>query len=182
MDLDGFKIRLLPLQDKLLAFALRLLGDREEARDAVQEVYLKMWRMREELDKYRKPEAFAMTVTRNHCLDKIKARRTERLEEKHINREDNRAGDDPHDLLKRKDALTIVKEIIKDLPEKQRSVIHLRDVEGLDNEEVAVIMGMDVNNVRVVLSRTRKLVREKLVNKYYSNGNKGSKTAVGEIL
>ncbi len=171
MDLTGYKTRVLPLQNKLLAFSERLLGDSEDARDAVQEVFLKLWNLRQKLDDYRSIEAFAMTVTRNHCLDRIKARRTVRLEDKHSLPGELIDGTSPGDILERKDAVANVKEIIDSLPEKQRSIIHLRDIEGFDNEEIADIMKMDVNNVRVVLSRTRKTVREKLILKYDINGH-----------
>ena len=182
MDLNEYKIKVLPMQDKLLGFSKRLLGEPEEARDTVQEVFLKLWNLREKLGQYRNLEAFAMTVTRNHCLDKIKARRTVRLEEKHYNSIDFNSDPSPGELLERKDAAGYVKEIIQALPENQRSVIHLRDVEGYENEEIAKIMDMDVNNIRVILSRTRKKVRVELLKKYYSNENSGHKESIRKVL
>ena len=74
MNVEDFKIQVLPLQDKLYSFSLRFLGDSEDAKDAVQEVLIKLWKLRDNLENYRSILAFAMTVTRNHCLDRIKAR------------------------------------------------------------------------------------------------------------
>jgi RNA polymerase sigma factor (sigma-70 family) len=74
-------MRFCQLKDKLYRFALRLLGDGEEARDAVQETFLKLWNLRDKLNMYRSLEAFSMTIIKNYCLDKIKARRTVSLEQ-----------------------------------------------------------------------------------------------------
>ena len=165
MNVEDFKIQVLPLQDKLYSFSLRFLGDSEDAKDAVQEVLIKLWKLRGSLENYRSILAFAMTVTRNHCLDRIKARRTVPLDDNKVY-----AGQvvntTPGDILERKDLKEKIKRIIGELPENQRSVIHLRDIDGFDNQEIGEIMSMDVNNVRVLLSRARKKVREELLKNY----------------
>jgi len=165
MNVEDFKIQVLPLQDKLYSFSLRFLGDSEDAKDAVQEVLIKLWKLRDSLENYRSILAFAMTVTRNHCLDRIKARRTVPLDDNKVY-----AGQvvntTPGDILERKDLTEKIKRIIGELPENQRSVIHLRDIDGFDNQEIGEIMSMDVNNVRVLLSRARKKVREELLKNY----------------
>jgi RNA polymerase sigma factor (sigma-70 family) len=76
MDADQFKKDVLPLKNKLFRFASGLLNDREEARDAIQEVFEKLWKIRDELSRLNSLEAYAMKVTKNHCLDRIKSRRT----------------------------------------------------------------------------------------------------------
>ena len=165
MNVEDFKIQVLPLQDKLYSFSLRFLGDSEDAKDAVQEVLIKLWKLRGSLENYRSILAFAMTVTRNHCLDRIKARRTVPLDDNKVY-----AGQvvntTPGDILERKDLTEKIKRIIGELPENQRSVIHLRDIDGFGNQEIGEIMSMDVNNVRVLLSRARKKVREELLKNY----------------
>ncbi len=165
MNVEDFKIQVLPLQDKLYSFSLRFLGDSEDAKDAVQEVLIKLWKLRDSLENYRSILAFAMTVTRNHCLDRIKARRTVPLDDNKVY-----AGQvvntTPGDILERKDLTEKIKRIIGELPENQRSVIHLRDIDGFGNQEIGEIMSMDVNNVRVLLSRARKKVREELLKNY----------------
>ena len=165
MNVEDFKIQVLPLQDKLYSFSPRFLGDSEDAKDAVQEVLIKLWKLRDSLENYRSILAFAMTVTRNHCLDRIKARRTVPLDDNKVY-----AGQvvntTPGDILERKDLTEKIKRIIGELPENQRSVIHLRDIDGFDNQEIGEIMSMDVNNVRVLLSRARKKVREELLKNY----------------
>ncbi len=155
MEVEDFKIQVLPLQDKLYSFALRFLGDSEDAKDAVQEVFLKLWKLRNSLDSYRSLVAFAMTVTRNHCLDRIKAKRTIPIEDNKVYSSQN-VNITPGDILEIKDLAEIVRKIINELPENQRSVIQLRDIDGFDNQEIGEILKMDANNVRVLLSRARK--------------------------
>ena len=171
MEVEDFKIQVLPLQDKLYSFALRFLGDSEDAKDAVQEVFLKLWKLRNSLDSYRSLVAFAMTVTRNHCLDRIKAKRTIPIEDNKVYSSQN-VNITPGDILEIKDLAEIVRKIINELPENQRSVIQLRDIDGYDNQEIGEILKMDANNVRVLLSRARKKVREELLANYYTHGNK----------
>ena len=171
MEVEDFKIQVLPLQDKLYSFALRFLGDSEDAKDAVQEVFVKLWKLRDSLDSYRSLVAFAMTVTRNHCLDRIKAKRTIPIEDNKVY-SSQVVNATPGDILEKKDLAEIVRKIINELPENQRSVIQLRDIDGFDNQEIGEILKMDANNVRVLLSRARKKVREELLANYYTHGNK----------
>jgi len=161
MTPELFKKEVLPLQRKLYSYSLRLLGNPEDAKDAVQEVFIKLWKRRETLEEYRSLEAFSMRVTRNLCLDRLKAKKPEYIEEKtlHLVRT---SGSTPAELLERKETDVRVKEIISALPENQRSVIHLRDIEGYEFKEMGEILNMDLNNIRVLLSRARKAVRKDL--------------------
>jgi len=181
MNLEEFKIKVLPLQDKLYAFSFRLMGNTEDARDIVQEIFVKLWRMREKLHTYRSLDAFSMTMTRNLCLDKLRARRTVSMEGQYIPEEDV-SQRPPDEILETADAAKRAIHIIKGLPEQQRTVIHLRDVEGYEYDEIGQVTGMNVNNVRVVLSRARKKVREELLKIYMNHENPGNRTITGKIL
>src|ERR1035437_5019654 len=75
MDLREFKIQVFPLKNKLFRIANRLLDDSEDAKDIVQEVFIKLWNMRDKLDIYRSVEALAVVSTRNLCLDKLKTKK-----------------------------------------------------------------------------------------------------------
>ena len=163
MDLHEFKIKVFPLKNKLYRLASRLLSDPEEAQDIVQETFIKLWNRREKLDEYRSVEALAVVTTRNLCLDRLKAKKypTERLE--------NLRSDIPEPGTDIKTDLTElaekIKEIIKTLPEQMKTIMQLRDIEGYDFEEIAAILGMNENAIRVNLSRARKKVREIILNK-----------------
>lgn len=161
MSPELFKKEVLPLQKKLFSYSLRLLGNPEDAKDAVQEVFIKLWKRRETLEEYRSLEAFSMRVTRNLCLDKLKAKKPEYVEEKTLQL-GRTSGFTPAELLESKEIYGRIKKIISGLPENQRSVIHLRDIEGYEYKEMGEILNMDLNNIRVLLSRARKAVRKAL--------------------
>jgi len=161
MTQEEFKTEVLPLKDKLYRLAFRLLNNREEARDTIQEVMLRLWSKGEDLSEYRNIGAFALTMTRNLCLDKLKSRKWKEstFEEGYHDRVDNTASA----KLENKDAVRVVKSIINGLPEQQKTVIQLRDIEELDFDEIAEIMQLSLNNIRVLLSRARKKVRDELI-------------------
>jgi RNA polymerase sigma factor (sigma-70 family) len=170
MNPEDFKKQVLPLKNKLFRFANRLLEDREEAEDMVQEVYIKLWNRRDKLDEYRSVEALAMVTTRNLCLDKIRNRKikTEKLKDlQHEMMESQQ--EEKKDLS---DIIQKVHQIIQTLPEQQRMIIQLRDIEGYDFEEIAELLEMNENAVRVNLSRARKKIRESLtVSRIYEYHN-----------
>ncbi len=169
------------MQDKLYGFSCRLLGNSEDARDAVQEIYVKLWKLKSKLNNYKNLEAFAMTMTRNHCIDRIRARRTVSIEDQ-FSRTDRLADRGADEIVHAAEAAMLVRKIINELPEKQKTVIHLRDVEGYEYEEIGSILDLSVNNVRVILSRARKKVRDELITKFYNHENSGDKTSVEKIL
>jgi RNA polymerase sigma-70 factor (ECF subfamily) len=164
MTVETFKIEVLPLKNKLYRFAYRLLNNNMDSEDMVQDVLLKLWARRERLGEYNNVEAFAMVVMKNMCLDKLKAKgyRTDELSEW----KNDSGGHSPHTSLEIMDTTEKVKTIIDNLPEHQKMIIHLRDIEECEFEEIAEIMQMSLNTIRVNLSRARKKVRETLVKKY----------------
>jgi len=158
MTTEDFKTALLPLKNKLFRFALHLLSNRQEAEDVVQDVYLKLWEMRDELFRYNSTEALMMTIIRNKSLDKLKSKKNKTLS---LNTNINvLSGGDPLEQSGQKDMVSQVKKIINRLPEQQKTVILLRDIEGMELNEIAEITGFQMNYIRVNLSRARKKVRE----------------------
>jgi len=158
MDTEEFKIRLLPLKNKFYRLAIRLLKHREEAEDVVQEVFLKIWKMRDELEKYRSVEALMMTMTRNMCLDKLKMKKNKAIS---IHPDFNPTQQqNPYERSEQQDLVRRVRQVMDQLPEQQRTIIQLRDVEAYSFEEMMEITGFDKNYLRVNLSRARKKIRE----------------------
>ena len=153
-----------PVKDKMYRLALRLLTSREAAEDATQEVILKLWDRKEKLNDYANIEAFAMTVTKNHCLDELKSKKNSNLRIVHQNYENGSLSLQKE--LEFKDEISWVEKIIKNLPEQQQLVFQLRDVEQYEFEEIAEITQMNQTAIRVALSRARKKIREHLIQKH----------------
>ncbi|MEZ5083718.1 MAG: RNA polymerase sigma factor [Bacteroidales bacterium] len=152
------------MKNKLYRFALRLLRNVQESEDIVQEVFIRLWARKDNIKEYRSIEAFAMTMTKNLCLDKLKskAHSTIQLTIKHEEADEMT----PFIEVERNDAYDRVKKLIDQLPEQQRMIIHLRDIEGYEYNEIADVMGISENTIRVNLSRARKKVRDMMIKKY----------------
>jgi len=161
MSQERFKAEILPIRDKLFHIAHKILVEEEEAEDAVQEVLLKLWRNCNSFEKYESLAAFATTVIKNHCLDRLKVKcRSELLDETHY----SRAGtDNPYLQLERKNSEEVLKEIIEKLPELQKAIIRMKDIEEYEVEEIAEITGTKLEAVRMNLSRARKKVRDEYI-------------------
>lgn len=162
MDLETFENRVLPSKNKLFRFALRFLESEEEAKDIVQEVFIRVWNGRDQMNQVQNWEAWCMRITRNLSLDRLrlmKTRTTRSLEESHNVRH---TGMTPHESTEMGESMNKIAQMTSALPEKQRQVIHLRDVEGYSYQEICDILELDMNQVKVNLFRARNAVREKL--------------------
>ena len=153
-----------PFKDKLYRMAKRLLVSREEAEDATQEILLKLWSKNESMGQYKSVEAFAMTMTKNFCLDRLKSKQAGNLKLVHSNYKDETVS--VQRQLEAEDSVGWVERIMQELPEQQKMVLQLRDVEDYDYDEIAQMLDMKPTAVRVTLSRARKTVREKLQQKH----------------
>ena len=170
MTSEEFKIEVLPIKDKLFRFSRRLLGKVEESEDVVQDVFIKLWSNRERINEYRSIEAYAMVITKNLCLDRLKAKRN-----RIYSREEKEAltDDTPYKRTEMTDTMQYVHKLISTVPQQQQMIIHLRDIEGMEFESIGQVMNMEVNAVRVNLSRARKKVRDALIKiqRYEYSGN-----------
>jgi RNA polymerase sigma-70 factor (ECF subfamily) len=158
MNQNEFVKSITPFKDKLFRLAKRLLVSTEEAEDATQEVLLKLWNKNRELGNFNSLEAFAMTMTKNYCLDQLKSKRAGNLKLVHDNYNDREPS--LQKKLEDKDSLNWVEKVINQLPEQQRMIIQMRDIEQYEFEEIAKILDMNETAIRVALSRGRKTIRE----------------------
>ncbi len=163
MNQKEFLSIVMPVKDKLYRMAKRLLVSSEEAEDAVQEVLLKLWKGKTKMKDYRSPEAFAMTMTKNYCLDRLKSKQAGNLKIVHNN---FHHSDDVARQVEANDGVSLVFKIMETLPEQQKLVLQLRDVEQFEFKEIAEILESNETAVRVSLSRARKTVREQLLKQY----------------
>ncbi len=173
MVASEFKTKVLPVSKKVLFFAIHFLKDEDSARDVVQDVFLKLWQKKDELDQIENMEAFAMRMTRNRCIDIKRASKTVPIDGE-IDRMMKQVTTDVHSQVELSEAAKQVKHLISQLPEVQRNIMQMRDLEQLEYEEIAELTGLQVNAIRVNLSRARKKVRDEYLkmNKDEDNRNK----------
>lgn len=161
MTKEAFKSLVLPSKEKLFRVALSLLGNRQEAEDTLQDIYLKLWNMRERLAEYDNVEAFAVTMTKNLCLDKLRSYRSRMQDDAELETRPIRSvTPDPGRAAELSESMQVIHGIFETLPDQQKLIIHLRDIEHYSYEEIREITGLTVNNIRVSLSRARKTVRK----------------------
>jgi RNA polymerase sigma-70 factor (ECF subfamily) len=163
MKQKEFLSTVLPYKDKIYRLAKRLLVSSEEAEDAVQEVFLKLWNGKEKIKNYKNPEAFAITMTKNYCFDRLKSKQAANMKIVHSNYKNS---DNIERAIEAKDGVNIVYQIMETLPEQQKTILQLRDVEQFEFAEIAEMMEINETAIRVALSRARKTVREQLIKQY----------------
>ncbi|MFY0604338.1 MAG: sigma-70 family RNA polymerase sigma factor [Flavobacteriaceae bacterium] len=164
MNQSDFLKVVLPFKDKVFRLAKRLLVSTEEAEDATQELLFKLWRNNEKLSEYKNVEAFAMTMTKNYCYDRLKSKQANNLTLVHSNYKEKDTSLDKK--IEYQDSVNQVHELIENLPEQQKLIIQLRDVEQYDFDEICKMLDMKPTAVRVALSRARKTIREELIKKH----------------
>lgn len=145
----------------MFRLAKRLLVSTEEAEDATQEVLLKLWTKNDSLEKLSSVEAFAMTLTKNYCLDQLKAKRSFNVSLENHSFEDG--SQQTFRKVESGDRLAIVEKLMAQLPEQQQLILQLREVEEYEFAEIAKVMEMNETAVRVALSRARKQLREQML-------------------
>ncbi len=158
----SFKNDVLPLKDKLFRLALRITSNREEAEDIVQDTLIKLWNQRDEWSAIQNMETYSMTVCRNLALDSLNKRERQNIsldETVHDQPDISRTQDE---ALIRQQQMDSIQAIIQQLPEKQRTIILLRDIEEKSYQEIADIMGVSLSDVKVNLFRARQTVKTKI--------------------
>lgn len=164
MDINRFKSEIIPLKDKLFRFSLMYLKNTEKAEDVVQDVFIKLWAKKNDLKKIKNIEAFSMVMTKNLCLDNLKSKKNKTSEIKDYNTISS--NQTPYNEMQNKNIGDKIKEIIDTLPEQQKSIIQLRDIEGYSFDEISEILTINVNTIRVNLSRARKKIKKTLIEVY----------------
>lgn len=164
MTQTDFVKLVMPFKDKVFRLAKRLLVSKEEAEDATQEILLKLWSNQNKIEDYKNVEAFSMTMTKNLCLDRLKSKQAQNLKIVHSNYQDNNVS--LQKQVELNDSINWVSKIMDELPEQQKIIVQLRDIEDYEFEEIAKVLNMNETAVRVALSRARKTIREQLTNKH----------------
>lgn len=149
---------------KLYAFAYRILRNQEEAEDVVQEVFIKLWHMGSKLKEYRCIDALASTMIRNHCIDLIRKKKI--LIGEFTDDNQTITVSTPLEQMIKSETEKNIRCIIDRMPEIYRSVLIMKDIEGLDYDEIAKMTHQNINTLRVTLSRARALLRDEYKRQY----------------
>ena len=162
MKTISFHSDILPLKNELFRMAFRITQNREEAEDVVQETMIKVWNRREQWSQLDSIEAFCLTICRNLSLDKLRLmdNQAQSLSDD-IDPTDNSHGSNPEQVAIRHERADMVRQMINELPERLRTCMQLRDIEGKSYREIAVILDITEQQVKVNIFRARQAVREK---------------------
>jgi len=158
MEAAQFKAEVFCWKDLLYRLALRLLNNASEAEDAVQHTMMNMWQRKDELDKIENVKSFVIKVLKNDCLNRLKKVKTIEPHQGQFGKMQSHYME-----VSNGNMIAIIKEEINKLPEKQRLIIQLSDVEGFDAKEIAGIMDIDEGAVRTNLSRARQKVKMQII-------------------
>ena len=150
----------MPLKDKLYRMALRITFDMAEAEDIVQDTLIKVWDKREEWPQLASIEAYCMTICRNLSLD-----RREKKEAQHIALDENLHNrpdvSTPYDKMAASDSIRILGELLKGLPQTQQDIVQLREIEGKSYKEIATVLNLSEEQVKVYLFRARQRIKQR---------------------
>lgn len=150
----------MPLKDKLFRLALRITFDRAEAEDVVQDTMIRVWNKREEWTQFGSIEAYCLTVAKNLAIDRSQKKEAQNVElTPEMEEESEISG--PYDQLVNNERMSIIHRLINELPEKQRLIMQLRDIEGESYKEIAKILNLTEEQVKVNLFRARQKVKHR---------------------
>ena len=169
MDADSFKRLFLPLHPKLFRIAYTLVESKADAEDILQDAYCKLWNRRDELAGIQSPEAFCVTLVKNLCLDFLRSAHANRHDEEITEAITLSTDSSPEKELETQDKIRQVQRLINKLPQNQRQVLKLRGINDCSLDEIEQITGLSAVNIRVLLSRARKIIREQFEKLYETN-------------
>lgn len=162
MTSSEFKDKIISLSPRIYPMVARMLQSEEDARDAIQEIMYRLWKSRKKLASHPNCSAYVFLTARNYCLDQLKSRKMFEEIDSIIEYNITKSRDQFED----KESSVLIKKIIEELPDKQKTTVVLRDIDGLEFNEIEALTGEKIENIRVHLSRARKSIGKKLTEIY----------------
>ena len=160
----SFQTHILPLKNQLFRMALRITMNPADAEDVVQETMMKVWNRRDDWEKIDSIEAFCLTICRNVALDKLRRMDNQAQSlDASIDPTDRRTASNPEEQTVQSDRVQLVRTLINQLPEKQRSCMQLRDIEGKSYKDIATILNITEEQVKVSIFRARQTIKERFL-------------------
>ena len=153
---------MLPLKNELFRLALRITLNREDAEDVVQETMIRVWNRRDQWEQIESIEAFCTTICRNLALDKTKraSNQDASLDDEGHDAPDQSYSANPEEQAMQRDKVERVRRLMDQLPEKQRTCMQLRDVEGKSYKEIAAVMDITEQQVKINIFRARQSIKQ----------------------
>ena len=158
----SFRNDILPLKDKLFRLALRITLDRAEAEDVVQDTMIRVWNKRDEWQQFESVEAYCLIVAKNLAIDRSQKKDAQNVElTPEMAEEADTSG--PYDRLVNNERMKIIHRLIDELPEKHRLIMQLRDIEGESYKDIAKVLQLTEEQVKVNLFRARQKVKQRYI-------------------
>lgn len=157
MDSSAFKRLLLPHYRQMYVTAMTILRNSDDASDAVQEAFTRLWEKRDDLPNIDNPEAYCVTTVKRICIDRL---RRSTLPINEVTEDTLLIADDSDKQADTRESLQLVTLLMDKLPEQQRQVLQLRAFNECSLDEIESITGLTGVNVRTLLSRARRRMRE----------------------
>ena len=158
----SFRNDILPLKDKLFRLALRITLDRAEAEDVVQDTMIRVWNKRDEWQQFESVEAYCLIVAKNLAIDRSQKKDAQNVElTPEMAEEVDTSG--PYDRLVNNERMKIIHRLIDELPEKQRLIMQLWDIEGESYKDIAKVLQLTEEQVKVNLFRARQKVKQRYI-------------------
>lgn len=156
----SFQNDILPLKNELYRLALRITLNAADAEDVVQDTMLKVWKRRNDWEQIESIEAFCLTICRNLALDRLRHKdyQSQTLDMA-ADPVDASHTANPEQMAVQRDRIQLVRQLINRLPERQRSCMQLRDIEGKSYRDIATILGITEQQVKVTIFRARQAVK-----------------------
>ena len=161
----SFRNDVLPLKNELYRLALRITLNPADAEDVVQETMMKVWNRREQWEQLDSIEAFCLTICRNISIDKTRKMGNygQSLDSREHETPDRSHSANPEEQAIQHDRIQLVRRLIDSLPEKQRSVMQLRDFEGKSYKEIAAVLNISEEQVKINIFRARQMIKQKYI-------------------
>lgn len=161
MGSDEFKRRFLAFHRLIFRIAYAVSGNKDDAEDTTQEVYEKLWRQRQSLPAVQNDEAYIVTIAKNTALDRLRNHLRHRMQPMPSENEagDNRAGEQQ---MENRETLQHIEKLLLTLPQAQQTAIRLRHFADVPIADIAQTMQLTEVNVRQLLSRARRTMKEKM--------------------
>lgn len=157
-----FTTDLLPLKNKLFRLALRITLDPPEAEDVVEDTLVKTWERRAQLSEVESLEAYCTTMCRNLALDRAEKKSAQNLSLEVVQVDTVDTAALPDERMEQDERLQMVNELFNRLPEKQRTALQLRDIDGHSYQEVAERMEITEADVKVTIHRARQSLKQQI--------------------